>query len=63
MSLDPRTLSIKARIGWAFALVLLIFAGVAGSATLSLFKAEDLFDDYREVSSFSSEFDGYMLSR
>ena len=45
-----KNLSIKARISWAFGLVLLVFAGVSGYATLSLFKAETLFDDYREVS-------------
>ncbi|KPQ11522.1 MAG: methyl-accepting chemotaxis protein [Saliniramus fredricksonii] len=50
-----KRISIKARIGWSFGLVLLVFAGVAGNATLSLFKAEHLFDDYREVASGSSE--------
>ena len=53
-----KRLSIKARIGSVFGLVLLIFATVAGNATLSLYKAEDLFDGYREVSTFSSELMG-----
>jgi methyl-accepting chemotaxis protein len=48
-------LSIKARISWAFGLVLLVFAGVSGNATLSLFQAEGLFDDYREVAIVSGE--------
>ncbi|SCC79469.1 methyl-accepting chemotaxis protein [Saliniramus fredricksonii] len=45
-----KNLSIKARISWAFGLVLMLFAGVSGYATLSLFKAETLFGEYREVS-------------
>ncbi|MGY6646561.1 MAG: methyl-accepting chemotaxis protein [Salinarimonas sp.] len=35
-------------------MVLLIFAGVSGNSTLSLFQADDLFDEYREVSILSS---------
>ncbi len=50
-----KNFSIKARISWAFGLVLLLFAGVSGSTTLSLFQAEDLFDDYREVAVLSGE--------
>jgi methyl-accepting chemotaxis protein len=50
-----KNLSIKARISWAFGLVLLIFAGVSGNSTLSLFQAEGLFDDYREVAIVSGE--------
>lgn len=46
-------LSLKARIGGAFALVLMLFAGVSGNATLSLFQADHLFDEYREVSVLS----------
>ncbi|MCC5979948.1 MAG: HAMP domain-containing protein [Salinarimonas sp.] len=48
-----KNLSLKARISSAFALVLLLFAGVSGNSTWSLFEAEDLFRDYREVSVLS----------
>ena len=48
-----KNLSIKARISWAFGLVLLIFAGVSGNSTLSLYQADDLFDEYREVAILS----------
>ena len=49
-----KNLSIKARISWAFGLVLLIFAGVSGNSTLSLYQADDLFDEYREVAVVSA---------
>ncbi|MCC5978880.1 MAG: HAMP domain-containing protein [Salinarimonas sp.] len=50
-----KRLSLKARISWAFGLVLLIFAGVSGNSTLSLFQSERLFNDYREVAVVSGE--------
>ena len=47
-------LSIKARIIGAFSIILLLFAGVSGSTTLSLFQADEQFNDYREVAVVSA---------
>ncbi len=44
-----KSLSVRARISGAFALVLLIFAGVSGSSTFALFRADTLFGEYRAV--------------
>jgi methyl-accepting chemotaxis protein len=54
MSALLKRMSIRVRISAAFGLVLLIFAGVAGYATKSLFEAESLFDEYREVAIVSA---------
>jgi methyl-accepting chemotaxis protein len=47
--------SIRTRIILAFTLVLVIFAGVSGNTTLSLFKAGTYFNDYRNNSMASGE--------
>lgn len=47
--------SIRTRIILAFTLVLLIFAGVSGNTTFSLFKAGTYFNDYRNNSMASGE--------
>lgn len=46
--------TIKARIIGAFSLLLLLFAGVSGNTTLSLFQADEQFNDYREVAVVSA---------
>jgi methyl-accepting chemotaxis protein len=47
--------SIRTRIILAFTLVLVIFAGVSGNTTSSLFKAGTAFNDYRDNSVASGE--------
>jgi methyl-accepting chemotaxis protein len=48
-------LSLRVRISAAFGLVLLIFAGVAGSNTKSIVDVDDLFGEYAEVASVTSD--------
>ncbi|WP_349370885.1 methyl-accepting chemotaxis protein [Salinarimonas sp.] len=47
-------LSLRAKIACGFAVVLLLFAGVAGKTTYSLFQAGGLFDSYRELARVAS---------